>query len=67
MSAASLIAIKLAADISNFSYFLFEVHFKTDYYHVSTQRPVPVDTVFYINNAGLKSNGKGMYQDEIRE
>ncbi|WP_330937753.1 BppU family phage baseplate upper protein [Bacillus amyloliquefaciens] len=58
--------IKLAADISNFSYFLFEVHFKTDYYHVSTQRPVPVDTVFYINNAGLKSNGKGMYQDEIR-
>ncbi|MHC8660854.1 BppU family phage baseplate upper protein [Bacillus amyloliquefaciens] len=58
--------IKLAADISNFSYFLFEVHFKTDYYYVSTQRPVPVDTVFYINNAGLKSNGKGMYQDEIR-
>ncbi|MED4846265.1 phage baseplate upper protein [Bacillus atrophaeus] len=58
--------IKLAADISAFSYFLFEIHFKTDYYHVSTQRRVPVNKVFYINNAGLKSNGKGMYQDEIR-
>ncbi len=58
--------IKLGTDINVFSYLLFEIRFKTDYYHTTVQRKVPTDTVFYINNAGLKSNGKGMYQDEIR-
>lgn len=58
--------IKLGTGINVFSYLLFEIRFKTDYYHTTVQRKVPTDTVFYINNAGLKSNGKGMYQDEIR-